>query len=127
MDLLDEVITYIISNNYATKKDTDIFKDYSPKSPDDCVIVYEYKGSAVHEWEDISVRSIQIVVRAKNITNAKTLCWNIFKTLNPPGGMMLINTRKVIVSNRNTPIKIATDEFNRNLVAFNLGITTNFD
>lgn len=127
MELLDEVITHIIDNNLAKKKDTDIFKDYSPKSPDNCIIVYEYAGSGAGDWDDISVRSVQVVVRDKSIIAAKALSWKIFKILNPVGGLMTIGSRKVIVANRNTPIKIGVDDNNRNLVAFNLGITTNFD
>lgn len=127
VDLLEEIIAYIISNKLANKKDTDIFKDYSPKHPDNCVIVYEYAGSPAADWDPVSVRSVQIVVRDKSVVSAKSLSWKIFKILSPEGGLMTIGSRKVIVANRNTPIKIGVDESGRNLVAFNLGITTIFD
>jgi hypothetical protein len=126
-DLLLDVINYIIAQGCATKKDVDIFKDYSPDSPDECVIIYEYNGSAPAPFTEVSVRSIQIVVRGFKSQACKALSWKIFKTLHPENKMMNIGTRKCIIANRNTPGKIGVDENRRYLYAFNLGITTNFD
>ena len=39
MNFLDDVINLIISLEFATKKDVDIFKDYSPKEPHECTSV----------------------------------------------------------------------------------------
>lgn len=127
MDLLNDIINVIIAEGYATQKDVDIFKDYSPSEPDACIIVYEYNGSPIGKFTDLSVRSIQIVVRSKMGQEAKILANTILKIFNPDTSMMTIGTRKCIIANRNTPIKIGVDDQDRKLYAFNLGITTNLD
>ena len=126
-DLLLSIINYIISHNLAQTKDVDIFKDYSPIEPDHCTIVYEYGGSASAPFTDVSVRSIQIVVRDKSSQVAKTASWKLLKLFQAPTQIMQIGQRTCIVTTRNTPIKLGVDEQNRYLYAFNLGITTNFD
>ena len=126
-DLLLDVINHIVGKGLATQKDKDIFKDYSPDTPDTCIIVYEYAGSPPAAFTTISVRSVQIVVRSIKSQMAKNLAWNTFSVLNPPDGVMPIEERMCIIANRNTPTKIGVDEKNRYLYAFNLGITTNFD
>lgn len=126
-DLLDDIIQYIIANSLANKKDSDIFKDYSPKEPDNCIIVYEYAGSSPAPFTDISVRSIQIVCRAKDNKIAKPKCWSIYKLFHKEDLMIQLNARKCIIEMRNTPIKIGVDEQNRNLWAFNFALTTNLD
>lgn len=126
-DLLLEVINHIVSAQLANAKDVDIFKDYSPSSPDSCVIVYEYQGSAPAPFTDISVRSVQIVARAKNSQEAKAKAWSIYHIFHAEDNLITLNNQVRIIACRNTPIKIGVDELNRYLYAFNLGITTNFD
>jgi len=126
-DLLGDVINYIIAGHLATKKDKDIFKDYSPKDPDSCICVYEYNGSAPALFTDMSVRSVQITVRARNSTEAKPKCWALYKLLRKEDLLIQLGNRKCIISTRNTPLKIGVDEKQRVIWAFNLGITTNFD
>jgi hypothetical protein len=127
IDLLTDIITTIVSNGLAVQKDVDIFKDYSPENPDTCIIVYEYNGSPIGIFTDLSVRSVQIVVRNKIGQEAKKLADQVLKLFNPETGIMLIQSRTCVIANRNTPIKIGVDEHDRKLYAFNLGITTNLD
>lgn len=126
-DLLLSIINFIIGKHLATAKDVDIFKDYSPPKPDHCTMVYEYNGSEPAPYTDISVRSIQIVVRDKSSQAAKAASWLIFQEFQAPTQIMKIGQRTCIVAIRNTPVKIGVDEQGRYLYAFNMGITTNFD
>lgn len=126
-DLLEDIINFIISAGLATKKDTDIFKDYSPKEPDKCIIIYEYAGSTPGVFTDLSVRSIQVVCRAKAAKDAKALSWLIYKALYKEDLNITLGARKALIALRNTPNKIDVDEKNRYLWAFNVAITTNFD
>lgn len=126
-DLLEDVIQYIIDANLANKKDVDIFKDYSPKEPDKCIIIYEYNGSAPADFTNMSVRSVQITSRAKTAKDAKLVSWQIYKALYKEDLNITLGTRKALIALRNTPIKIDVDEKNRYLWAFNVAITTNFD
>lgn len=126
-DLLNEIIEYIIASGFATAKDSDIFKDFSPKEPDEAVMVYEYNGSAPAPFTNTSVRSIQIVCRSKKNVEVKPKIWGIYKSFAEHGQFITLGQRKCLLALRNTPIKIGVDEKNRNLWAFNMGLTTNFD
>lgn len=126
-DLLEQIINYIIAGNLATAKDVDIFKDYSPDEPGNCIIVYEYTGSRPAHMTDMSVRSIQIVCRNTKAVNAKSLAWQVYKLLYKEDKFITFGTRKCLIALRNTPVKTGVDEKNRLLWAFNVAITTNFD
>jgi hypothetical protein len=125
--LLEDIINNIIGAGLATAKDTDIFKDYVPPIPDSCIIVSEYQGSPVADFTDVSVRSVQVMVRNLSKVSAKQLCWSIFQLFCYPTKIVNLRTRICIVANRNTPFKIGVDEKNRAQYVFNMGITTNFD
>lgn len=125
-DLLLDIINYIIAHGLAVAKDVDIFKDYSPVNPVDCTIIYEYNGTEPASFTRTSVRSIQVTARAKSGAIASKKCWDIFNLMYQEDGLITIGTRKCIIGMRNTPTKIAVDEQNRVLFAFNCAITTNF-
>ncbi len=126
-DLLEDVIQYIIDAGLATEKDVDIFKDYSPKEPDSCTIVYEYNGSVPAMFTHTSVRSVQITSRAKSAKNAKLKSWQIYTALYKEDLNITLGVHKALIALRNTPIKIDVDEKNRYLWAFNVAITINFN
>jgi len=127
MDLLEAIIDYIIVAGYATVKDTDIFKDTSPVSPDELVAVYEYNGTPVAAFTDMSVRSVQVTVRAKKAAVAKTKIWNIYRSMHKEELMITLGGKTCLIAMRNTPIKIDVDEKHRTIFAFNCGITTNIN
>ena len=123
-DLLLDIINHTISEGKATAKDVDIFKDYTPDSPDGCTIINEYNGSALPQFSDMSVRSIQVVVRDLKSVVAMGKAWELFSLFKPETSFSQIGTRTCIISMRNTPIKISTDEKTRVSYGFNMGITT---
>lgn len=125
MQLVDNVIQRLIDDEICSKKDKDIFKEYAPKNPDDCIIVYEYAGSAPAYGTTVSVRSIQVVSRGKKQVTAKEKAWQAYRSLHQESLFLSIGNQRAIVQVRNTPIKIGTDEVNRTLFAFNVAITIN--
>ena len=127
MDLIDALITRIISDGYATTKDVDIFKDTSPASPEECVAVFEYNGTPPAAFTDMSVRSIQITARAKTAARAKERIWNIYRALYTEDFMIVLGEKHCLMAMRNTPIKIYVDEQHRSVYGFNCGITTNIN
>ena len=127
MDLLEAIIDYIIVAGYATVKDTDIFKDTAPVSPDELVAVYEYNGTAPAAFTDMSVRSVQVTVRAKKSSVAKMKIWDIYRAMHREDLMITLGGKPCLISMRNTPMKIGVDEKHRNIFAFNCGITTNIN
>ena len=126
-DLLEQIINHLIAGGFASAKDVDIFKDYSPEDPDNCIVVYEYNGSPVARGTNMNVRAIQIVCRNLKAKEAKLLSWNIYNYLYKQDYFIAFGARKCLIALRNTPIKTGVDEKNRLLWAFNLAITTNFD
>lgn len=127
MELIVDVINHIVAAGTAVGKDTDIFKDFTPATPDDVIGVFEYNGTGPAPFTDMSVRSVQITVRSKSANQARQKAWQIYKCLYSENGLATIGSRKCIVSMRNTPIKIDVDSQGRTIFAFNCGITTNFD
>lgn len=123
MQLLDNVINYLIAEHVAKTKDSDIFKDYAPKSPDDCIIVYEYQGTPPAMFTKTSVRNVQIVGRSKKNVVAKQLAWNCYNVLYQEDMNINLGGKQGLIAVRNTPVKIGVDEQNRMLFAFNVAIT----
>lgn len=123
-DLLVDLIGYIVTNKLATQKDVDIFSDYLPDEPDSCISLLEYAGSGAPWYADMSVRSVQVNVRAKTVAEAKERVWKIYHLFHQPEPIIKIEDRTCIISLRSTPIKIATDSHSRVRYAFNMGITT---
>lgn len=124
MDLLEDLIEYIIHLSCATKKDVDIFKDFAPKLPHRCLCVYEYAGSKPSQWAPISVRSFQIVSRDKTKKVAREKAWELYQKLLPlHDDIITLGGVDGIISLRDTPYLIDIDNENRALVSFNLAIT----
>lgn len=126
-DLLVDIIDYIIAGGLATAKDVDIFRDYSPSSPDACVVLYEYQGTEPAPFTDMSVRSVQATARDKDVAAARAKCTALYKLLHDENLLTQIGTRKCLIQMRNTPIKIGVDLSQRTIYGFNMGITTNND
>lgn len=127
MDVLELLIQYIIDQGLAKEQDEDIFKDYEPSEPDDCIIINEYAGSAIDQYSNMNVRSVQVVVRNNAGQNARILSWQLLKLLKPVDKIIELGTKKCIIENRNTPVKYKVDNLNRKYYAFNIGITINYN
>jgi hypothetical protein len=123
MQLLDNVISYLITEHVANAKDSDIFKDYAPKSPDDCIIVYEYQGTPPAMFTKTSVRNVQIVGRSKKNVIAKQLAWNCYNVMSHDDMNITLGGKQGLIAVKNTPVKIGVDEQGRMLFAFNMAIT----
>ena len=127
MDLLDDVIAFIIEAGHATRKDQDIFKDYMPATPDECISIFEYSGGVPAMFTQMSVRSIQVNVRAKKGALAKTKSQAIYKALYSEDLLQQIGNRRCILSMRNAPFKMMVDDKQRHVHTFNMAITTTID
>lgn len=126
MDVLSDIIQFIVSMGLATEKDVDIFKDYVPDSPNSCIAISEYEGTDPAVFTRTSIRSIQILVRDPLGSNAKQKSWDIYNMLYKEDLFIDIGTRRCIISMRNTPFKMSVDSQRRTSYVFNFGLTTNF-
>lgn len=126
VDLVSDVVNLIIGEELAEAVDVDIFKDFIPDAPNDIVVVSEYSGSDIHPFANASVRSIQILCRAKTPSKAREKCWKLFDMFTNKIPMTQIGNHTCILALRNSPFKMEVDSKNRHLYVFNMGVTISF-
>lgn len=123
-DLMLDLINKSIQENAAQEKDKDIFKDYTPESPDTCITIREYAGTPGPWYSEMGVRSIQVEVRSKSTQVGFQKIWELYNVFRPKEELSTIGEQVCIITMRNTPVKIGMDANNRHQYAFNMGITT---
>ena len=125
VDLIGDIAKLIIEHKLAEAVDSDIFKDFIPDEPNDIVVVSEYSGTNVVPFANASVRSIQILCRAKTPSRAREKCWNIFNLFVDLMPITQIGERTCVLALRNSPFKMEVYKKNRHSYVFNMGITIN--
>lgn len=120
--LLEQLEQHLIASGVTVP----IMLDTLMEKPDDAVAIYEYQGINALPQFAVSLRSIQIVVRAKTVAKATLLIGSIYNMFLTDDGIVTIGTMAPCPVNlRQRPFKLKTDEKGRLLYCFNMGITTN--
>lgn len=124
-DLLLDLVTYLQVKGVVGSDGVDVFRDFSPDTPDSVVVLFEYAGTP-DSVSEVGVRSTQVMVRDLNAEQARRKAWDIYNVLNVPKDRIiyLTSSRWAIILPRQTPFKIGVDEQNRILWGFNLAVTT---
>lgn len=124
--LLEDMVSYLIAQGLVVGDGIDIFRDYSPDTPDSVVILHEYAGNPTQKGIQVDIRNVQVTVRAATATAAKTLCSLLYNVLNPQEESItdLTATRWAIVNAKQPPFKIAVDLAKRVIYGFNMSIVT---
>ena len=125
--LLLDIIEFFVSNDVADGDGIDCIRDFSPEDPDDVIVLYEYKGSAVVSFDDTSVRSVQVTVRSADPDTARDKAiklFNLFHVHDTAKRIDFTENRWGQVTLRQTPFKIKIDENNRTVFGFNMGVLT---
>lgn len=130
--LLQDMATYVVSKGLANGYGEDIFCDYLPEEPDNIIALLEYRGSPDTPFDpDLHHRSVQILTRNVDADTAKTLALKIHQILTSQSvdfePIKFTDNRQGLVYIRQTPFRIGTDENDRALYCFNIGITTSID
>lgn len=124
-NLLLGMVQFITENGLAQGDGIDVFRDYSPPSPDNVIVLREYSGvqSLVSE---VSNRSVQVMVRNVDPVDARDKAWDLYKLFDVPHDRILNFTpeRWAVVTAKQPPFKIGEDENGRILFVFNLSIIT---
>ena len=123
-DLVKDIADWLQSQNYGTDG-VNIFRDYSPETPDQVICIYEYSSRpAAHD--NSADRYIQVTVRDKSTTEAKEVAWKIYSKLinNEDGRVNFSNDRWCLVRLQRAPIKMKIDNKNRTVWGFNTRMTT---
>lgn len=127
--MLIDILTYLKQNGIIDTIGVDGFSDYIPDEPDKLTAVLEYAGDPiVHYDNNVSNRSVQVVVRDKKVTAAKDVSWQIFNLFNSANKcVQLTQDRFAQVNLRQAPFKLKVDKSNRVYYVFNMGVTTKLD
>ena len=125
-DLLDDLETYFTSLNIVTPGT--IFKDTLPDLPDSAIAIYCYSGySSLPQIAGVNY-SIQIVVRDKSATVAKSKAKELYNALLTEDGILYLTPERwSLVFPRQVPFKIKVDTKERIYYGFNADITTYAD
>ena len=128
MSLLEDMVTFLKSEDLAEADGQDIFRDNCPEAPDSLVVLTEYQGTPIALHSGHADRSVQVMARDKSATKAKQKADALYSALCPDEQTLkLTATRWCIMHSRGVAIKIKTDKTNRVYYGFNVGITTNKD
>jgi hypothetical protein len=125
-----DLAEYLVANGIGTGDGKDIFRDFTPDTPDNIVILYEYAGSPLNAGIDAANRSIQVRVRDKSYASARARINSIYRLLHTPEDMVKINLpneRWMVGTARQSPYKLMEDSVKRTIFAFNYAVLTYTD
>lgn len=129
--LLLDISLFLTAHTLTAGDGVDSFRDFMPETPDNLVVLQEYRGEAMLPYIDETNRSVQISVRDLDADNARAKALNIFKAFMleraDDGRVDLTPTRWGQVYLRQSPFLLKRDENNRSIYVFNIGITTTID
>jgi hypothetical protein len=80
--IADSIAKYLQSLNVG-KINKDIFIDFQPDEPDDCITIYNSSAPVLEESNGLNIDNagIQILIRDNNYNNAKLKAQNIYSYL----------------------------------------------
>lgn len=126
--LLLDIVTYLKTQGIVMGDGEDAFRDFSPESPDNVVVLFEYTGDPAIYYDPIVNRSVQITVRNISANIARQKALDIFKSLvSDNAKIQFTDVRWGLVFLRQHPFRIGTDANNRSIYGFNIGVTTTID
>lgn len=131
MPLLEDIVTFFVSEGLIEGDGIDTFRDFQPAAPDNLVSFHEYSGDKVSPYTEVVHRSVQVVVRNKSAEEARRKAQALFNALrnamSPAGRVDFTPTRWGQVHLRQAPFRFSQDESDRVSYGFNLGITTDIE
>ena len=127
--LLLDIVNYFVANKLAQGDGIDCFRDFSPEEPDNIIVLTEYKGDEVPNYEtDVVHRSVQITTRNTDADAARACALDLAKSLKSDTKFIQFNEKRWgQVTLRQPPFKIEQDENKRTIYGFNIGITTSIE
>ena len=77
--LLLDIVNFLIAGNIVTADGEDIFRDFTPESPDELTALHEYAGDHALSYDSGVHRSVQITCRNKDADAARQKALSIFE------------------------------------------------
>lgn len=129
--LLKDIVSFLTTQGVIEGDGLDTFRDFIPEIPDSLVSISEYGGSPRVKYEALVNRSIQVSVRDRNASVARSKALDIYKAflynLAEDLSLYLTEDRFCQVYLRQTPFRLRTDATDRVIYGFNIGITTTIE
>lgn len=129
MSTLIDVANYLQAQVGSLTLGTNLFVGRMPDTPDTCVALYEYGGSAPTEvmgapaTPPLENPRIQVATRAASYASAETLARSIWTALNGVLDETLTATRYNIISAIQSPFPLERDSADRVIFVQNFDIT----
>lgn len=107
--MLDEIAAYLATQSVGTVG-TNIFIGIIPDSPDNCVALFEYGGSAPDLVGTYVERpNLQVRVRNTSYSTGRAKCASVITALHTLGETTLSGTRYLWVAAKQSPISLGVD------------------
>lgn len=123
-NILQSLAEYIIAKGCAAGLGVDVFLDYLPDKPDNCVVLNEYDGGAISAGGESITHSVQVIVRGENIAGLKERVWKIFWLFTEFEPLFLLGCKMTVITPRQNPHKFDADEKGRTAYIFNMTVVT---
>lgn len=127
-DIHSAIAEYLQDKDLIAGEGIDTFFDVFPDEPNNIVVIYEYGGAATMQpFDDTEHVSLQISARCTSAAAAKAKATDICNALASFGESRLVkftDSRYGQVYIRQRPFKLRTDDKNRSIYGFNIGVTT---
>lgn len=129
-ELLEDLVEWLVQEYLVEGDGIDTFRDYIPDSPENLVALIEYDSILPSiRVKRTAVRYVQINVRNLSTDDAKRKCYDIFHLFDSSDEAIieLPSGRWAIMTLKQLPFKVSTDDNGLTTWAFNVAITTNSD
>jgi len=133
-DMLLDVVNYLKDNDVVEDDGKDCFRDYTPDSPDQVVVLTEYGGLPFPPHMVGALRRFQVIARSSRDDPdwGRRKAWELYNTLDVPE--KIIDARDEdgkgmwgVITALQTPHKMRVDDNGRDVYGFNVAITTERD
>ena len=110
--MLNDISTYLKEQNIGTPG-TDMFLGLMPDQPDNCLAFFEYAGSPPDLHWNGEYPGLQVRVRNKSYSAARTKIGTVMKKLHGLCEQTLSGTRYLLIKARGSPEILKRDSNNR--------------
>ena len=114
--IADDFIQWLENKGFGTVG-TDLFDNFQPLSPDNCITAYDVDAPEIDESSSLKIDQLglQVITRNASKALAKTISMNIHKAFIGFGGEPLVNDGDIISATfvDQPPRNIGKDEKNR--------------
>ena len=123
--LLLSMAEYLRAKGLVEGDGIDTYRDFTPESPDNVVVLHEYIGGEIPYYDIVTTRAVQITVRNLDANAAREKALAICKSLISENTIVHFTLERWgQVTIKQSPFKLGQDKNSRVTYCFNVGIKT---